>query len=91
MVAFLQKEAVATGDQCQVSIALASFEEAARKHSTPLKSLCLMNETRAFRIWDACLILVRPDGFSAWRSDSLDKVHNASQVLFQETGHTLPL
>lgn len=91
MVAFLQKEAVAAGAQCQVPIALASFEEAARKHSVPLKSLCLMNETHAFRIWDACLVLVRPDGVSAWRSDSLDKVHNASQVLLQATGHTLPL
>ncbi|KAJ5885451.1 monooxygenase [Penicillium taxi] len=91
MVAFLQKEAVAAGDQFQVPIALASFEEAARQHSIPLKSLCLMNETHAFRIWDACLVLVRPDGFSAWRSDSLDKVHNASQVLLQATGHTSPL
>lgn len=91
MVAFLQKEAVAAGDQCQVPIALASFEEAARQHSIPLKSLCLMNETHAFRIWEACLVLVRPDGFSAWRSDSLDKVHNASQLLLQATGHTSPL
>ncbi|KAJ5459110.1 monooxygenase [Penicillium desertorum] len=91
MVAFLQKEAVAAGDQFQVPIALASFEEAARQHSIPLKSLCLMNETHAFRIWDACLVLVRPDGFSAWRSDSLDKVHNASQVLLQAAGHTSPL
>lgn len=91
MVAFLQKEAVAAGDQCQVPVALASFEEAARKHRIPLKSLCLMNENHAFRIWDACLVLVRPDGVSAWRSDSLDKVHNASQVLLQATGHTLPL
>ncbi|KAJ5953631.1 nonribosomal peptide synthetase 14 [Penicillium verhagenii] len=77
MVAFRQKEVVAAGDQSQVPIALARFEEAARKHSIPLKSLCLMNETHAFRIWDACLVLVRPDGVSAWRSDSLDKVHNA--------------
>lgn len=51
----------------------------------------LMNETHAFRIWDACLVLVRPDGFSAWRSDSLYKVHNASQVLLQAIGHTSPL
>ncbi|KAI2707771.1 hypothetical protein CBS147332_6829 [Penicillium roqueforti] len=35
MVAFLQKEAVAAGDQFQVPIALASFEEAARQHSIP--------------------------------------------------------
>ena len=91
MVAFLQKEAAAARDQCQVPIALASFEEAARQHSIPLKSLCLTNETHAFQIWDACLVLVRPDGFSAWRSDSLDKVRNASQVLLQATGHTSPL
>jgi hypothetical protein len=45
MVAFLQKEAVAAGDKCQVPIALASFEEAARQHSNPLKSLCLMNDS----------------------------------------------
>jgi FAD-dependent monooxygenase len=91
MVAFLQKEAVAAGDQCQMAIARASFEEAASKHSIPLKSLFLMNETHAFRIWDACRVLVRPDGLSAWRSDSLDKVHNASQVLLQATCHSIPL
>ncbi|KAJ5927784.1 monooxygenase [Penicillium verhagenii] len=35
MVVFLQKEVVAAGEQYQVPIALANFEEAARKHSIP--------------------------------------------------------
>ena len=63
IVAFLQKEAVAAGDQFQVPIALASFEEAAHQHSIPLKSHCLMNETHALRIWDAYFVLVRPNEF----------------------------
>ncbi|KAJ5597213.1 hypothetical protein N7537_007297 [Penicillium hordei] len=83
MVAFLQKEAVAAGDKCQVPIALASFEEAARQHSNPLKSLCLMN--------DSCVPNLGCLSCPPWRSDSLDKVHNASQVLLQATGYTSPL
>ncbi|KAL2810742.1 putative monooxygenase [Aspergillus granulosus] len=63
------------------------FETAAKQSGIPLKVVFLMEEKRASEIWEAGLVLVRPDGHVSWRGDSLADAPQAAAVLSQASGH----
>lgn len=48
--------------------ALKSFEAAANQVNVPLALVHLPHETHARKIWERDAVLVRPDGYVAWRS-----------------------
>lgn len=49
-------------------VALKSFEAAAKQVNVPLALVHLPQETQARKIWERDAVLVRPDGYVAWRS-----------------------
>ena len=62
------------------------FAVAAKQLGMPLKNVTLVGEERAREIWQAALVLVRPDGFVAWREEP-GGCYDANKVLLQATGH----
>ncbi|TVY34893.1 FAD-dependent monooxygenase [Lachnellula occidentalis] len=55
--------------------------DAAKENRVPLKHVLLPGEDNAFRIWGRHLILIRPDGHVAWRSDSIQDSTSAKKIL----------
>jgi len=62
--------------------------EAAQEKSIPMKYVVLTGEDHAARIWEKKLVLVRPDGHVAWRSNFLDRP-TAKIILETVTGTLL--
>ena len=62
------------------------FILAAKQLQIPFKGVTLVGEKKARVIWQAGLVLVRPDGFVAWREE-LSSSYDAKKILLQATGH----
>jgi len=61
--------------------------EAAGASSLPLKHVVLTDEDHAAKIWGKRLVLVRPDGHVAWRSNALLDSASARAIIKTVTGH----
>jgi FAD-dependent monooxygenase len=63
---------------------------AAQEKSIPLKHVVLHGEDHAAKIWEKHLVLVRPDGHVAWRSDFLLDRATARAIVETVTGNVSP-
>lgn len=75
-------------------VALKSFEAAAKQVNVPLALVHLPQETHARKIWERDAVLVRPDGYVAWRSKAdTDAVagHIAKAALLTAVGRAREL
>ncbi|KIW45787.1 uncharacterized protein PV06_04142 [Exophiala oligosperma] len=64
--------------------------EAAWKHHVPLKLLTLQEEPQAHKIYERHLVLVRPDGHVAWRSNLVKDEGEAMDVFAIVSGVKIP-
>lgn len=55
--------------------------DAAKENEVPLKHVVLPGEDNALKIWEKHLILIRPDGHVAWRSNDIQDPASAKRIL----------
>ncbi|TVY40340.1 FAD-dependent monooxygenase [Lachnellula subtilissima] len=55
--------------------------DAAKENKVPLKHVVLPGEDNAFNIWGKHLVLARPDGHVAWRSNMIQDSTSAKKIL----------
>ncbi|KAL6713048.1 hypothetical protein ACLMJK_009444 [Lecanora helva] len=67
-------------------LSVSEFIVAAKQLRMPLKNVSLVGEMNARDIWQAGLVLVRPDGIVAWRQEP-GSSYDADKVLLQATGN----
>lgn len=79
LVSFHESEKISDGD-------LDFFLNAAAKLGMPLKSVLLVGESHARKIWERDFVLVRPDGHVAWRADKLPPSTQITEILDIVTG-----
>ena len=76
-------------DFSATGVALKAFEAAAKKVNIPLTLVHLPDETHAREIWERDAVLIRPDGYVAWRTpNNTDTVaeHVAKAALLTAAG-----
>ena len=61
---------------------------AARRVDMPLKHVILKGEDNAQRVWEAPLVLIRPDGHVAWRGQVAPETAEAAEIVKVVTGRS---
>ncbi|KAL4903193.1 hypothetical protein BDW74DRAFT_180060 [Aspergillus multicolor] len=79
LVAFSEAEEVAFAVDC--------MRQNAKEKGLPLEIVRLPEEAHAHEVWEAALVLVRPDGFVSWHGNRIDSQHTADWILAKASGN----